>query len=131
VISRAIISKLSINSTFQQNFNQTVSYIYIYIYSGLWRRPYLDYTYIALNFAITLTARPKAWTVFARSNTGIVGSNPTQAMDVCVCLFCVCIVLCVVAASRLADRRPRGPTDCVKDQETEIAAKVDKGGAET
>jgi hypothetical protein len=24
-----------------------------------------------------------------------VGSNPTQGMDVCVCLFCVCVVLCV------------------------------------
>jgi hypothetical protein len=33
--------------------------------------------------------------VFARSNTGIVGSNPTQVMDVCVCLFCVCVVLYV------------------------------------
>jgi hypothetical protein len=31
----------------------------------------------------------------ARSNTGIVGSNPTQGMDVCVRLFCVCVVLCV------------------------------------
>jgi hypothetical protein len=28
-------------------------------------------------------------TVFARSNAGIVGSNPTQAMDICVRLFCV------------------------------------------
>jgi hypothetical protein len=40
-------------------------------------------------------ARSKAWTVFARSNTGIVGSNPTQGMDVCVRLFCVCVVMCV------------------------------------
>jgi hypothetical protein len=32
--------------------------------------------------------------VFARSNTGIVGSNPIRGMDVYVCLFCVC-VLCV------------------------------------
>jgi hypothetical protein len=39
--------------------------------------------------------RSKAWTVFARLNTGIVGSNPTRGMDVCVHLFCVCIVLCV------------------------------------
>jgi hypothetical protein len=30
-------------------------------------------------------------TVFVRSNAGIVGSNPTQAMDVCLCLFRVCI----------------------------------------
>jgi hypothetical protein len=25
--------------------------------------------------------------------TGIVGSNPTEGMDVCVCLICVCVVL--------------------------------------
>jgi hypothetical protein len=31
----------------------------------------------------------------ARSNIGVVGSNPTQGMDVCVRLFCVCVVLCV------------------------------------
>jgi hypothetical protein len=34
-------------------------------------------------------------TVFAHSNSGIMGSNPTQAMNVCVRLFCVCVVLCV------------------------------------
>jgi hypothetical protein len=43
----------------------------------------------------TVATRSKAWTVFARSNTGIVGTNPTRVMDVCVCLFCVCVVLCV------------------------------------
>jgi hypothetical protein len=31
----------------------------------------------------------------ARSNAGIVGSNPTQGMDVCVCVYSVCVVLCV------------------------------------
>jgi hypothetical protein len=31
----------------------------------------------------------------ARSNSQIVGSNPTGGMDVCVCLFCVYAVLCV------------------------------------
>jgi hypothetical protein len=40
---------------------------------------------------ITVAARSKAWNLFARSNAGIVGSNPTQGMDVCLCLFCVCI----------------------------------------
>jgi hypothetical protein len=44
---------------------------------------------------ITVASLPKAWTVFSRSNIGIVGSNPTQGMDVCVGLFCVCVVLCV------------------------------------
>jgi hypothetical protein len=42
----------------------------------------------------------KAWTVFARSNTGIVSSNPTWVMVVCARLFCVCAVLC--AGSGLA-----------------------------
>jgi hypothetical protein len=42
--------------------------------------------------------------VFASSNTGIVGSNPSSGMDVCVRLFCVCALLCVqVAALRRAD----------------------------
>jgi hypothetical protein len=42
-----------------------------------------------------VTARSKAWTVYVRSNAGIVGSNPTQGMNVFVRLFCVCVVLCV------------------------------------
>jgi hypothetical protein len=40
---------------------------------------------------ITVAAWSEAWNVFARSNAGIAGSNPTQGMDVCLCLFCVCI----------------------------------------
>jgi hypothetical protein len=44
---------------------------------------------------VTVAAPFKAWTEFARSHTGIVGSNPTQSMDVHVRLFCVCVVLCV------------------------------------
>jgi hypothetical protein len=42
---------------------------------------------------ITVAARSKAWTVFFRSNTEIVGLNPNQGMDVCVLIFCVCAVL--------------------------------------
>jgi hypothetical protein len=37
----------------------------------------------------TVAARSKAWTVFAHSNTGIMGSNRTWGIDVCVSLFCV------------------------------------------
>jgi hypothetical protein len=44
---------------------------------------------------ITVAAQSKAWTVFARSNTGVVGLNPTRIMDVCVRVFCFCVVLCV------------------------------------
>jgi hypothetical protein len=35
----------------------------------------------------------KERTVFSRSNAGIVGSNPTQGIDVCMRSFCVCVVL--------------------------------------
>jgi hypothetical protein len=43
-----------------------------------------------------VAARSKAWTVFARSNAGIVGSNPTQGMDVCiVCVYYVFLLFCV------------------------------------
>jgi hypothetical protein len=41
--------------------------------------------------AITVAARSKALNVFARSNTGIMGSNPTGGMNVCLRLFCVCV----------------------------------------
>jgi hypothetical protein len=43
---------------------------------------------------ITVAARFKAWTIFARLNAGVVGSNLARGMDLCVCLFCV-YVLCV------------------------------------
>jgi hypothetical protein len=49
--------------------------------------------------ADTVAAMSKAWNVLARSTTGIVASNPTQGMDVCLHLFC----LCKVAALRRAD----------------------------
>jgi hypothetical protein len=53
---------------------------------------------------ISVAVRSRAWTVFAGSNAGIVGSNPTEGMNVCVCLFCVCVLSCVqVAALRRAD----------------------------
>jgi hypothetical protein len=38
-----------------------------------------------LTMPIAAAARSNARTVFARSNTAIVGSNPTGGMDVCVC----------------------------------------------
>jgi hypothetical protein len=36
---------------------------------------------------VTVAQRPKAWIVFARSEAGIMGSNPTQGMDV----WCVAV----------------------------------------
>jgi hypothetical protein len=44
---------------------------------------------------ITVASRSKAWTIFAHSNAGIVGSNPIEGMDVWVLLFYVYVVLYV------------------------------------
>jgi hypothetical protein len=44
----------------------------------------------------------KAWTVFARSNTRVMVSIPTWSMDMCVYLFCVRVVLCIVVILRRA-----------------------------
>jgi hypothetical protein len=51
----------------------------------------------------TVTERSKTWNIFARSNTEVVGSNPTRGMDVCLRLFYVCVVSRKVAALRRAD----------------------------
>jgi hypothetical protein len=47
-----------------------------------------------LRMPITVVAPSKARNVFARSNIGIVGWNPTRGMDVSQDLFCVYVVLC-------------------------------------
>jgi hypothetical protein len=38
-------------------------------------------------------------TVSARSNIGIVGSNPTRGMHVCVCIYSVSVLSCVQVAA--------------------------------
>lgn len=55
------------------------------------------YSFICLTFmqgANTVAERSKASTVSDSSNTGILGSNYTRGMNVCVRLFCACTVLC-------------------------------------
>jgi hypothetical protein len=54
-----------------------------------------NYTWCRVQVPITVAARCKAWTVFARPSTGIVGSNPTQGMDVCICVYSVFVLSCV------------------------------------
>jgi hypothetical protein len=51
----------------------------------------------------TVAARSKAWHVFVPSNTGIVGSNPTRGMYVCVCSV---FVLSYVGSGLLMDWSP-------------------------
>jgi hypothetical protein len=48
-----------------------------------------------VSLLITVAARSEASTVFSRSKAGIVASNPTEGMDVCVHLFRVYVVLCL------------------------------------
>jgi hypothetical protein len=46
-------------------------------------------------------------------------------------VFCDCAVLCVqVAALQRAHPRQRSPSDCVKDQETDKAAKAEQRAVE-
>jgi hypothetical protein len=37
------------------------------------------------------------------------GSNPTRGMTVCVCLFCICVVLFLVAALQLDQLESKDP----------------------
>jgi hypothetical protein len=60
-----------------------------------------------------VTARSRACAVFARSNPGIVRSNPTRGMQVCVRLFCLCCSVCTQQPCDGLIPRPRIPTDCV------------------
>jgi hypothetical protein len=54
-----------------------------------YKPPNINLRYVHTDRPITVAAWSEAWTVFTRSNAGIVGSNPTRGMDVCVRLFCV------------------------------------------
>jgi hypothetical protein len=66
---------------------------------------------VLCSLPVTVVEQSKACTVFARSEAGIVGSNPTQGMDVCMCVFfCVCIQ---VTSDELITR-PRSPTECLR-----------------
>jgi hypothetical protein len=79
-----------------------------------------------------VAALSKAWPVFARSNAGIVGSYPTQGMDVCVRLFCVCVALCVGSGLVTGWSPFQGVLPTVwKDQETEKEAGAQQRAVET
>jgi hypothetical protein len=41
-------------------------------------------------FLITVAAQSKTWTVYARSNIGVIGSNPTRGLVVCAFILCLC-----------------------------------------
>jgi hypothetical protein len=66
--------------------------------------------------------------VFALSNTGVVGSNPTCVKDVCVRVFSVCAVMYACSGFATGWSPVQGVhTDWVKDQETENRPNCNKG----
>jgi hypothetical protein len=69
---------------------------------------------------------------FARFNTGIVGPNYIQGMDVCVCVYSVFLLSCVQAAAlRRADHSPKEPYRlCKNDYETEEEARAQQRAVE-
>jgi hypothetical protein len=72
-----------------------------------------------------VAAQSKAWTVFARSKAGIVGSNPTQGMDFHVCVYSVFVLSCTyVAPFRWADHSSESYGLCKEDYETEEEARA-------
>jgi hypothetical protein len=58
-----------------------------------WKKTELYFAIRKEEMPITVAARSEARNIFARSNTGIVGSNLTTGMDVCPRFFCVRVVL--------------------------------------
>jgi hypothetical protein len=60
----------------------------------------LQFAHIVFYVPITVALRSEAWPFFANSRAGIVGSNPTQGTDVCVRLFCFCVLPCVQVAAK-------------------------------
>jgi hypothetical protein len=78
---------------------------------------------------IMVAAQSKAWIVFARSNAGIMGSNPTQGMDVCVCIYSVFVFSCVyLTALWRADHSSKESYSlCKKGYETEEEARTSEG----
>jgi hypothetical protein len=80
----------------------------------------------------TVASRSKAWAVFDLSKVGIVSLNPTQGMDVCVCVYPVFVLSCVQAASlRRADHSSKKSYRlCKKDYKTEEEVRAQQRAVE-
>jgi hypothetical protein len=48
--------------------------------------------YVYIYMPVTVAEWSKSWTVFARSDDGTVGSNPTRGMNVCVSIYSVFVL---------------------------------------
>jgi hypothetical protein len=74
-----------------------------------------------------VAAWSEAWSLFAHFSAGIVGSNLTEGMDVCVRVYSVCVVLCVGSGLATGWSLAQGviPTVNKNDYDTE-----EEGGAQ-
>jgi hypothetical protein len=63
---------------------------------------------------IAAAAQSNAWTGFTLSNTGVLGSNSTQGVNVCLGSFCVCVLLCKYWPWAGLINRPRNPAGFYK-----------------
>jgi hypothetical protein len=88
-----VIGCWKVNLLQQGAWNSIIYFKHNYIWILLHSRMYL-FIRSLFREPITVVARSKAWTLFARLYTVIVGSNPTWSLDVCVRIFCVYVVLC-------------------------------------
>jgi hypothetical protein len=84
-----------------------------------------DAIYVKL-LQVTAAEWSKAWTVLARLDTGIVGSNPTRGMDVYLYLYvCSMFVLsCEGRGLAMSWLLVQGVLPTVLDKETEVKREV-------
>jgi hypothetical protein len=61
---------------------------------------------------MTVGARSKGVSGFDRSNAGVVGSNPTRDMDICICVYSVSGALHVFVSRGLI-LHPKNPIGCI------------------
>jgi hypothetical protein len=67
------------------------------------------------SWLIAVAARSKAWSVFTHSDVGIVGSNPTEDINICLRLFCVCVLCRLGPCIGLPPPPcPKSPTYCLR-----------------
>jgi hypothetical protein len=69
--------------------------------------------------------RSRAWTVFARSNTAIVGSNPTEAWML-VCVLCAFLLFLQSQVTQPADLIKKVSEDLSLDKPLHVIYKVSK-----
>jgi hypothetical protein len=130
---RALLNKLRKKSPPVGHFIRNTLVLSITSYCAM--DPFIYYRgcFLAVFLAtpVTVAERSKGCTAFARSETGIVGSNPTQGIDVWyVCwFFCVCVVLCLGRGLATSWSPVRGVLPSMNDQETEKSALCSKVGA--